>query len=124
MKDGGGGGGGGGGGSKQGHQGPSANPTGDPDAYSVMEQGSFAKGFSYSGLNADTSTQGDGGMTMPGAFSFLSGGAAVGDKTQNNFTATLNATNRKSKKEELFDKQMEAYQRERESGLPRTPARS
>lgn len=119
MKDG-----GGGSSNQQGHQGPSPNSSNDPDAYSFMEQSSFSKGFSYSGVNADTSTQGDGGISMPGAFSFLNGSAGVGDKTQNTFSETINATNRRSKKEELFDKQMEAYQRERETGLPRAPARS
>lgn len=113
-----------GGAKQQGHQGPVAGGSTEPDAWSMMEQGSFTKGFSYSGLDADTSTQGDGGSTMPGAFSFLSGGAATGDKSQNNFINAVNTTNRRSKKEELFDKQMEAYQQERESGLPRAPARS
>jgi hypothetical protein len=54
---------------------PAAPGAAEPAAFSVMEQVSFAKGFSYSGLDVDTSSQGAGGTTMPGAFSFLSGGA-------------------------------------------------
>jgi hypothetical protein len=61
---------------------------------------------------------------MPGAFSFLNGGAAFGDKSQGSIPGGGAPSGRgKSKKEELFDKQMEAYQRERESGLPRTQQR-
>lgn len=60
---------------------------------------------------------------MPGAFSFLGGAAAEGDKAgQGGGAATQVASQRRSKKEELFDKQMEAYQRDREQGMPRQAA--
>jgi hypothetical protein len=109
---------------QQQQQGPSAAMGGEPDAFNMVEQGSFSRGFSYSGLDVDTSSQGDGGLSMPGAFSFLNGGAAFGDKSQGAIPGGAAASGRgKSKKEELFDKQMEAYQRERESGLPRTQQR-
>jgi hypothetical protein len=88
----------------------------------MMEQVSFAKGFSYSGVDVDTSSQGGGGMSMPGTFAFLSGGASDGDRLSQDVPAGSTAaqnTQRRSKKEEMFDKQMEAYQRERESGMPR-----
>jgi hypothetical protein len=91
----------------------------EPEAFSMMEQMSFAKGFSYSGLDVDTSSQGAGGTTMPGAFSFLSGGAAEGDRASQGLTAAPANSQRRSKKEEMFDKQMEAYQRDRESGMPK-----
>jgi hypothetical protein len=95
----------------------------EPDAFNMMEQMSFAKGFSYSGLDADTSSQGTGGATMPGAFSFLNGGAAEGDRlSQDSGGGGQVASQRRSKKEEMFDKQMEAYQKDRESGMPRMPA--
>jgi hypothetical protein len=98
----------------------SAGPqAGEPEAFSMMEQVSFAKGFSYSGLDVDTSSQGMGGSTMPGAFSFLSGGAAEGDRASQGVTTAPANSQRRSKKEELFDKQMEAYQRDRESGMPK-----
>ena len=108
---------------------PNAQPgDAEPSAFSMMEQMSFAKGFSYSGLDADTSSQGTGGMTMPGAFSFLSGGAAEGDRLSQNIPGgggapSANSSQRRSKKEEMFDKQMEAYQRDREIGLPKVGGR-
>lgn len=104
--------------------GPTASAGGaEPEAFSMMEQVSFAKGFSYSGLDVDTSSQGTGGTSMPGAFSFLGGAAAEGDKAgQGGGAATQVASQRRSKKEELFDKQMEAYQRDREQGMPRQAA--
>ena len=109
---------------QSGHQGPVPGMGGDPDAFNMLEQASFAKGFSYSGLDVDTTSTGDGGLSMPGAFSFLNGAAAPGDRTQNAFPGGAAPSGRgKSKKEELFDKQMEAYQRERENGMPRMPAR-
>jgi len=91
----------------------------EPEAFSMMEQVSFAKGFSYSGLDVDTSSQGTGGNTMPGAFSFLSGAAAEGDRASQGLTTAPANSQRRSKKEEMFDKQMEAYQRDRESGMPK-----
>ncbi len=107
--------------------GPAAGSAGEPMAFSMAENVSFAKGVGYSGIDADTSTQGNGGETIPGAFAFLSGAASGGDRlSQNPAGANMQApigNTRRSKKEELFDKQMEAYQRERESGLPRGPNR-
>ena len=93
----------------------------EPDPFSMMEQMSFTKGFSYSGIDADTSSQGTGGTTMPGAFAFLSGGAAEGDRLSQDAGGSQQQqpSQRRSKKEEMFDKQMEAYQRDRESGMPK-----
>ena len=111
---------------KGGGQGPAASPGvgGEPDAWNIQEQSNFTKSFSYSGLDVDTSAQGNGGMSMPGAFSFLSGGAGVGDRTQSNMNASSDSGRRKSKKEEIFDKQLEMYQQERNSATPRGPARA
>lgn len=124
MKEGGGSGGGGGGTTLEG---PQAGDAGEPMAFSMTENMSFARGVGYSGIDTDTSTQGNGGMSIPGAFSFLSGGASAGDRlSQNPAGANMQApvgNTRRSKKEELFDKQMEAYQRERESGMPKGPNR-
>jgi hypothetical protein len=110
-------------GQQQGAPPASGEAGGEPEAFSVMEQVSFAKGFSYSGLDVDTTSQGSGGNSMPGAFSFLNGAAAEGDKSGQSISASANqvASQRRSKKEELFDKQMEAYQRDREQGMPRQP---
>ena len=99
-------------------QGTPVASAGEPEAFSMMEQVSFAKGFSYSGLDVDTSSQGSGGNTMPGAFSFLSGAASEGDRASQGLTPAPANSQRRSKKEELFDKQMEAYQRDRDQGMP------
>jgi hypothetical protein len=92
----------------------------EPAAFSLFENVSFAKGFGYSGVDVDTSSQGTGGSTIPGAFSFLNGGASDGDRLAQDAggPAPPTGSQRRSKKEEMFDKQMEAYQRDREQGMP------
>lgn len=98
----------------------------EPAAFSIFENVSFAKGFGYSGIDVDTSSQGSGGSTIPGAFSFLNGGASDGDRLSQDpgGPAPPTGSQRRSKKEEMFDKQMEAYQRDRESGMPKGPGRT
>jgi hypothetical protein len=103
---------------------PDGTPGGEPMGWNSMEHVSFAKGFGYSFNDSDTSTAGMGGSKLPGAFSFLNGQAAPGDRTGQDFPGGGAQQGRqKSKKEELFDKQMEAYQRAREEGMPRGPPR-
>jgi hypothetical protein len=89
---------------------------GEPAAFSMFENVSFAKGFGYSGLDVDTSSQGMGGTTIPGAFSFLNGPP---EEAGGGGPAPPTSSQRRSKKEEMFDKQMEAYQRDRELGMPK-----
>lgn len=119
MKEGGGGGAGPGGASNE------------PEAFNPIENSSFFKGLSYVGLDVDTSAQGEGGRTMAGAFSFL-GGAGPGDRSSQGMgigagpgggPGPAAGTQRRSKKEEMFDKQMEQYQRERDMGMPKGPNR-
>ena len=101
---------------------PTAQPgAAEPDPFSMMEQMSFTKGFSYSGIDADTSSQGNGGTTMPGTFAFLNGGASEGDRLSQDAGGVKPpaSSQRRSKKEEMLDKQMEAYQRDRELGMPK-----
>jgi hypothetical protein len=118
-----------GGGDRQ-QAGAAAAGGGEPSAFSMMENVSFAKGFSYSGLDIDTSSQGNGGASMPGAFSFLNGASSGGDRLSQDTGAPgaggggSSGSSRRSKKEELFDKQMEQYQRDRESGMPRQMPRT
>ena len=97
----------------------------EPMGFNNTELSSFAKGFGYSGIDVDTSTQGNGGMSIPGAFSFLSGAAAEGDRLGQAAGDIPKAavSQRRSKKEEMFDKQMEQYQRDREQGMPKGPGR-
>ena len=111
---------------KEGGSAPVADGGADPLGFNVAEQVNFAKGFSYSGLDADTSATGTGGMTMPGAFSFLNGAASNGDRLSSDVLGTpapAQSSQRRSKKEEMFDKQMEAYQRDREMGVSKGAAR-
>jgi hypothetical protein len=89
----------------------------EPEAFNWMEQTSFAKGFGYSFNDSDTSTGGNGGMTIPGAFSFLNGNAAPGDRTGNQMP-NMASVEQKSKKERLMDQQMEDYMKERDRGMP------
>lgn len=102
---------------------PDGVPGGDPMGWNSMEHVSFAKGFGYSFNDSDTSTDGVGGTKIPGAFSFLNGQAAPGDRTGQDFPGGAQQGRQKTKKEELFDKQMEAYQRQREEGMPKQMAR-
>ena len=101
--------------------GPSPTAAGsDPMAFNVAEQVNFSKGFSYSGVDTDTSATGTGGMTMPGAFSFLNGGSSNGDRLSQDVlgpATPAQSSQRRSRKEEMFDKQMEAYQRDRNAGI-------
>jgi hypothetical protein len=96
--------------------GPSAVSS-EPEAFNWMEQTSFARGFGYSFNDADTSTQGNGGSTIPGAFSFLNGAAATGDRTGNQLP-NMASVEQKSKKERMMDEQMEQYMKERDRGMP------
>ncbi len=89
----------------------------EPEAFNWMEQTSFAKGFGYSFNDSDTSTGGNGGMTIPGAFSFLNGNAAPGDRTGNQMP-NMASVEQRSKKERLMDQQMEDYMKERDRGMP------
>lgn len=103
---------------------PDGAPGGEPLGFSSYEFTSFNRSFGYSFMNSDTSTSGEGGANIPGTFAFLNGGAAPGDRVGQDFPGSTNQTARqKSKKEELFDKQMEAYQRAREEGMPKAMPR-
>lgn len=101
--------------------GPSGGPQ-EYEAFNMMEHQSFVKGFSYSGLDVDTSTQGNGGASMPGAFSFLNGAAATGDRTGSQIPSMAD-TAKRSQKERMMDAQMEAYIQERNRGIPQGPPR-
>ena len=98
-------------------QGPQSQQASDIEGWNTLEHQSFAKGFGYSFNDADTSTAGNGGATIPGTFSFLGGAAAVGDRLSQQI-AGLADTKNKSKKEMMFDKSLEDYQKERDRGMP------
>ena len=97
----------------------STTASNEPDAWSMAENVSFSKGVGYSFNDSDTSTGGNGGTTIPGSFAFLHGANAMGDKASQEFNPGKTEQGRgRSKKEEMFDKQMEEYQRSRDLGLP------
>lgn len=98
----------------------SAGPL-EPEPYLDVEMGG-GYGDSYSFLNTDTSTGGNGGMSISHNFEYLGGGSSVGTKEASTFTTT-DMSGKRSKKEEMLDKQMEAYMKARDSGVPKGPAR-
>lgn len=93
----------------------------EPEPYMDVEMGG-GYGDSYSFLNADTSTGGNGGMSISHNFEFLGGGSSVGTKEGSSFQTT-DMSGKRSKKEEMLDKQMEAYMKSRDTGVPKGPAR-
>lgn len=91
----------------------------DIDGWNSTEHNSFTKNVGYSFNDSDTSVTGNGGTSIPGAFSFLGGANGTGDRSSQDFNPGKTEQGRnKSKKEELFDKQMEEYQRSRNAGMP------
>lgn len=86
----------------------------EPEGWNTMEHSSFARGFGYSFQDSDTTTQGNGGSTIPGAFSFLNGMAGPSQAA----SPSMADVKQKSRKEQQFDNQMEDYKREREKGMP------
>ena len=92
---------------------------GEPASYIGNEMEGYGNA-GYSFIDSDTSTAGNGGSTIPGAFSFLNGNATPGDREANQMQTSKPA---KTKKESMFDQQMEQYKQNRESGIPRGPVR-
>jgi hypothetical protein len=112
-----------GGGSKSGggNGGAAAAVASEPEPYLDSEMGG-GYGDSYSFIGADTSAQGDGGMSMKHNFTYLGGGDAVSTREASNFQTT-NSNAKRSKKEEMLDAQMEQYKASRDVGIPQRVAR-
>jgi hypothetical protein len=88
----------------------------EPEPYLDMEMGgSF--GDSYSFIGEDTSAQGNGGLSMKHNFTYLQGQDSVGTREASNFQTT-NTNQKRSKKEELLDQQMEQFMKNRDNGIP------
>lgn len=103
-----------GGGAKGGNgavQGPA-----EPEPYLDMEMGG-GYGDSYSFIGADTTAQGNGGLSMMHNFAFLGGSDSVGTREASSFQTT-NSNAKRSKKEEMLDAQIEQYKNQREIGMP------
>jgi hypothetical protein len=118
MVDGGGGGGGSGSGAAGG---AGASMMAEPEPYMLMEMGG-GFGDSYSFLGVDTSAQGDGGMSMKHNFTYLNGSDSVSTREASSFQTT-SSNQKRSKKEELLDQQMEQYMKSRDTGIPQRIAR-
>ena len=77
----------------------------------------------YSFIDSDMSTAGNGGSSIPGNFAFLNGAAAPGQADGGLKQAIQNQGTR-SKKESMFDQQLDSYKQQRDMGIPQGPARS
>jgi hypothetical protein len=88
----------------------------EPEPYLDMEMGG-GFGDQYSFLGSDTSAQGDGGMSMKHNFTYLNGQDGVSTREASSFQTT-NSNEKRSKKEELLDQQMQAYKSQRDVGMP------
>ena len=114
MKDGGGAKQGGGGG------GATAGPM-EPEPYLDSEMGG-GFGDSYSFIGDDTSAQGNGGLRGGHNFTYLNGQDSVSTREASNFQTT-SSNQKRSKKEELLDQQMEQFMKNRDMGIPQRIAR-
>ena len=93
----------------------------EPEPYLDMEMGG-GFGDSYSFIGDDTSAQGNGGLNMKHNFTYLQGQDSMGTREASNFQTT-NTNQKRSKKEEMLDQQMEQYKANRDIGMPQRIAR-
>lgn len=101
------------GGGKSAANGTSAPAPMEPEPYLDTEMGG-GFGDSYSFIGADTSAQGNGGLSMKHNFTFLGGQDSMGTREASQFQTTSSNAKR-SKKEELLDAQMQLYKAERDN---------
>ena len=89
----------------------------EPEFYNALEMGS---GFrdSYSMLDEDTTAQGNGGMRIQHSFTYLNGNENTSSREATAFQGS-NVDEKRSKKEQLLDQQMEAFMRDRDHGMPK-----
>ncbi len=100
---------------------------GEPEPFVMGEMGSNGQD-PYSFIDQDTSTNGNGGMRIMHSYEFLGGqpmmtGGGPQQQQQTGMGGGAGNGQKKSKREELFDKEMERYQRERDSGMPQVRPR-
>jgi hypothetical protein len=94
--------------------------SGEPESWIGNEMGGY-RSSGYSFVDSDTSTGGNGGATIPGAFGFLNGGATPGDRQSG--SAVTGSSGSRTKKEKMFDQQLDLYKQNRDSGMRQPPAR-
>lgn len=98
---------------------------GEPEAWNISEMGgklseSYGVLVDGSGANVESSS------SKNFDFGFLNGSAAPGDRTMQGIGASggkQEPTSREQQRKAKFDKEMEAYQRGREAGMPQTRPR-
>ena len=98
---------------------------GEPEAWNISEMGGKLS-ESYGNLVDGSGAAVESSSSKNFDFGFLNGNAAAGDRTMQGIGASggrQEPSRSKSKKEEMFDKQMESYQRNRDSGMPQTRPR-
>ena len=90
----------------------------EPEAWNRSELGfqTTVPGSQYSFLGSDTTTTGTGGETIPGAYAFLNGQTSSGQREVDAFPS--GGGEKKTKREEMFDQQMEDYMKNRNNGMP------
>ena len=93
-----------------------SNSSIEPEAYMDMEMGG-GFGDSYSFIGDDTTTQGDGGLRMKHNFTYLNGQDSVSTREASNFQTT-SSNQKRNKKEELLDQQMEQFLKSRDNAVP------
>ena len=91
----------------------------EPEGWNPIEFNSFNNKISYTGLDVDTgensSANGNGDPNLKGSYSFLNGPPGQG---QGQAPASRQALENKSKKEQLFDNELENYKKNRNAGIP------
>ena len=111
-----------------GSQGGGGGAAGDPMEYYSCEMDAIGQDL-YSFIDSDTSISGDGGNRITQAFSFINeaiSGAigAASQAVQGQGQGGRQAQGQqKSKKEQVFDAQMEAYMKSRDMGMPQIKPR-
>jgi hypothetical protein len=97
----------------------------EPEAWNVSEMGGKLS-ESYGNLVEGSGAAVQNSSSKNFDFGFLNGNAAPGDRTTQGIggdSMRQEPGRAKSKKEEMFDKQMEAYQQSRDTGLPQVRPR-
>jgi hypothetical protein len=89
----------------------------EPMPYLDSEMGA-GFGDNYSFLNDDSSAQGNGGLRGGHTFTYLNGQDSMSIREASNFQTT-SSNQKRSKKEELLDQQMEQFMKGRDMGMPK-----
>jgi hypothetical protein len=94
----------------------------EPEGFIANEMNVLGGSDPYSFLDMDTSAQGDGGNRIAHSYEYINGQVNGPSIPEPKMTGISNE--KKTKKEEMFDKQMEQYMKQRENGIPMPIARS